>query len=56
MNTVDASKTVERIVATFPAAEQQSARERLAKTFRYIIAQRLIRAPPAATALPLWKF
>jgi len=42
MNTVDASKTVERIVATFPAAEQQSARERLAKTFRYIIAQRLI--------------
>jgi twitching motility protein PilT len=42
MNTVDASKTVERIVATFPAPEQQSARERLAKTFRYIIAQRLI--------------
>jgi twitching motility protein PilT len=42
MNTVDASKTVERIVATFAAAEQQSVRERLAKTFRYIIAQRLI--------------
>ena len=42
MNTVDASKTVERIVATFPAPEQQSARERLAKTFRDIIAQRLI--------------
>ena len=42
MNTVDASKTVERIVATYPAPEQQSARERLAKTFRYIIAQRLI--------------
>jgi len=42
MNTVDASKTVERIVAAFTAAEQQSVRERLAKTFRYIIAQRLI--------------
>lgn len=42
MHTVDASKTVERIVNTFPAAEQQSVRERLAKTFRYIIAQRLI--------------
>jgi len=42
MNTVDASKTVERIVGSFPAAEQQSVRERLAKTFRYIIAQRLI--------------
>ena len=42
MNTVDSSKTVERIVASFTAAEQQSVRERLAKTFRFIIAQRLI--------------
>jgi len=42
MNTVDASKTVERIVASFQPAEQQSVRDRLAKTFRYIIAQRLI--------------
>jgi len=42
MNTVDASKTVERIIATFPPTEQQSVRDRLAKTFRYIIAQRLI--------------
>jgi twitching motility protein PilT len=42
MNTIDASKTVERIVGTFPANEQQSVRERLAKTFRYIIAQRLV--------------
>ncbi len=44
MNTVDASKTVERIVGAFPASEQQAVRERLAKTFRYVIAQRLI--PP----------
>ncbi|MGA7292189.1 MAG: PilT/PilU family type 4a pilus ATPase [Terriglobales bacterium] len=42
MNTVDSSKTVERIIGQFPATEQQSVRERLAKTFRYIIAQRLI--------------
>ena len=42
MPTIDASKTVERIIATFAATEQQSVRERLAKTFRYIIAQRLI--------------
>jgi twitching motility protein PilT len=42
MNTVDASKTVDRIIGSFPVAEQQSVRERLAKTFRYIIAQRLI--------------
>jgi Tfp pilus assembly pilus retraction ATPase PilT len=33
---------VERIIGTFPTAEQQSVRERLAKTFRYIAAQRLI--------------
>ncbi|MGB9233267.1 MAG: PilT/PilU family type 4a pilus ATPase [Terriglobales bacterium] len=44
MNTVDAPKTVERIVSSFAASEQQSVRERLTKTFRYIIAQRLI--PP----------
>jgi twitching motility protein PilT len=42
MTTVDCLKTVERIVASFTAAEQQSIRERFAKTFRYIIAQRLI--------------
>jgi twitching motility protein PilT len=42
MHTVDTSKTVERIISTFPSTEQQSVRERLAKTFRYIIAQRLI--------------
>jgi twitching motility protein PilT len=42
MNTIDASKTVERIVGLFAPAEHQSIRERLAKTFRYIIAQRLI--------------
>jgi len=42
MNTVDSSKAVERIVSTFQASSQQSVRERLAKTFRYIITQRLV--------------
>ncbi len=42
MNTVDVSKAVERTIGSFPAAEQQSVRERFAKTFRYVIAQRLI--------------
>ena len=42
MNTVDAPKTVERIITSFAVADQQSIRDRLAKTFRYIIAQRLI--------------
>src|SRR5208337_5003443 len=42
LNTMDASKTVERIVGSFSPAEQQSVRERFAKSFRYIICQRLI--------------
>jgi twitching motility protein PilT len=42
VNTMDASKTVERIVTSFSPAEQQFIRERLAKSFRYIICQRLM--------------
>lgn len=42
LNTMDASKTVERIVSSFSAAEQKSVRERFAKSFRYIVCQRLI--------------
>ena len=42
MNTVDASKTVDRIVGTFPVPEQESVRERLAKSLRYVIAQKLL--------------
>jgi len=42
MLTVDVTKTVERIVGAFPAAEQASIRNRLARSFRYIVSQRLI--------------
>jgi len=42
LNTMDASKTVERVVGAFSPAEQQSVRERLAKSFRYIVCQRLM--------------
>jgi len=42
LHTVDASKTVERIVGVFPLADQQAIRTRLARVFRYIISQRLI--------------
>ena len=44
LHTIDASKTVERVVGVFPTAEQHVIRNRLAKSFRYIISQRL---PPA---------
>jgi twitching motility protein PilT len=42
LHTIDASKTVERIIGTFEAADQQAIRVRLASTFRYFISQRLV--------------
>jgi len=42
LHTIDASKTVERVVGVFPMAEQHAIRNRLAKSFRYIVSQRLI--------------
>jgi len=42
LHTIDASKTVERIVGVFPLAEQQTIRTRLAKAFRYLVSQRLL--------------
>lgn len=42
LHTIDASKTVERIVGVFPLAEQNAIRNRLAKSFRYMISQRLL--------------
>jgi twitching motility protein PilT len=42
LHTIDASKTVERIVGVFPLSEQHGIRNRLAKSFRYMISQRLI--------------
>ena len=42
LHTIDASKTVERIVGVFPLSEQNLIRHRFSKTFRYVISQRLI--------------
>jgi twitching motility protein PilT len=42
LHTTDASKTVERIIGVFPLAEQQAIRNRFAKSFRYIVSQRLL--------------
>src|ERR1700687_1789871 len=42
LHTIDASKTVERIIGAFPMGEQQIIRNRLGKSFRAIISQRLI--------------
>src|ERR1700720_4285795 len=42
LHTIDASKTVERIIGVFPLADQQAIRTRFGKAFRYIISQRLL--------------
>jgi twitching motility protein PilT len=42
LHTIDASKTVERVVGAFPLSEQQIIRTRLAKSFRYVVSQRLV--------------
>jgi twitching motility protein PilT len=42
LHTVDASKTIERVVGVFPLADQQTIRARLSRSFRYIVSQRLI--------------
>jgi twitching motility protein PilT len=53
MNTLDTSKTVERVVGCFLPAEQWSARTRLAKSFRYIISQRLIPRADGSGRIPV---
>jgi twitching motility protein PilT len=42
LNTVSVAKTVERMVSAFGQCDQSSIRSRLARSFRYIISQRLI--------------
>jgi twitching motility protein PilT len=42
LHTIDAAKTVERIVGAFPMSDQQGIRNRLSKAFRYIVSQRLL--------------
>jgi twitching motility protein PilT len=42
LHTIDASKTIERIIGTFPISDQQAIRTRFGKAFRFIISQRLL--------------
>jgi twitching motility protein PilT len=42
LHTIDASKTVDRIIGLYPKNEEEVIRTRLAQTFRYIVSQRLI--------------
>src|SRR3982075_727092 len=42
LHTIDAAKTVERIIGVFPMADQHAIRSRLSKAFRFIVSQRLL--------------
>ena len=42
LHTIDAAKTIDRIIGLYPKNEEPVIRTRLAQTFRYIISQRLI--------------
>jgi twitching motility protein PilT len=42
LHTIDASRTVERIVGVFPLGDQEAIRNRFAKAFRYVVSQRLM--------------
>lgn len=42
LHTIDAAKTVERIIGTFEAGDQDGVRRRFAACFRYVISQRLL--------------
>jgi len=42
LHTIDASKTIDRIIGLYPKNEERVIRTRLSQTFRYIVSQRLI--------------
>ena len=42
LHTIDASKSVDRIIGVFPKNEEHVIRTRIAQSFRYIVSQRLI--------------
>jgi twitching motility protein PilT len=42
LHTIDAAKTVDRIVGVFPKDQEPQVRTRLAQSFRYVISQRLL--------------
>ncbi len=45
LHTIDASKTVDRIIGVFPKNDERVIRMRIAQSFRYIVSQRLIPRP-----------
>jgi twitching motility protein PilT len=42
LHTIDASKTIDRIIGIFPKTDEQQIRTRFAQTFKWVISQRLV--------------
>ena len=42
LHTIDASKTVDRVIGVFPREQHQQVRIRFAQTFKYVVSQRLL--------------
>jgi twitching motility protein PilT len=42
LHTIDAAKTVERIIGSFPLSDQHAIRTRFSKAFRFVVSQRLL--------------
>jgi twitching motility protein PilT len=55
LHTIDASRTVSRIIGMFPKEDEPVVRTRFAQTFRYIISQRLIPRADGLGRLPAVK-
>jgi twitching motility protein PilT len=45
LHTIDAAKTVDRIIGVFPKNEEKAIRTRIAQSFRFIVSQRLLPRP-----------
>jgi twitching motility protein PilT len=56
MNTLNAQQTIERFVTEFPEAEHNSARNRLQRTLRYVVSQRLVPRKNDEGRSPVFEF
>jgi twitching motility protein PilT len=52
LHTLDATETIQRIIAVFPPPEQKQIRLQLASTLRSVISQRLVRRGDGAGRVP----
>jgi len=53
MNTMDAAKTLDRLIGLFPASEQTATRSRLARCIRQIVSQKLLSRKDGRSRVPV---